>query len=64
MRFVLALLAMVFALAFAPYAAAQLRGHGGPVRAEPFNATLRTMPAEEAVATTARAMKRAFALLG
>src|SRR3954466_2188232 len=33
MRFVLALLAMVFALAFAPYAAAQLRGHGGPVRA-------------------------------
>src|SRR3954463_10351404 len=33
MRFVLALLAMVFAAAFAPYAAAQLRGHGGPVRA-------------------------------
>jgi sugar phosphate isomerase/epimerase len=39
-------------------------GYDGPVRAEPFNATLRTMPAEAAVATTARAMKRAFALLG
>jgi sugar phosphate isomerase/epimerase len=39
-------------------------GYDGPVRAEPFNATLRTMPAEAAVATTARAMKRAFALIG
>jgi sugar phosphate isomerase/epimerase len=39
-------------------------GYDGPVRAEPFNATLRTMPAEAAVAATARAMKRAFALLG
>jgi sugar phosphate isomerase/epimerase len=38
-------------------------GYDGPVRAEPFNATLRTMPAEEAVATTARAMKKAFALI-
>jgi sugar phosphate isomerase/epimerase len=39
-------------------------GYDGPVRAEPFNATLRTMPAEMAVATTARAMKKAFALIG
>jgi sugar phosphate isomerase/epimerase len=39
-------------------------GYDGPVRAEPFNSTLRTMPAEMAVATTARAMKRAFALIG
>jgi sugar phosphate isomerase/epimerase len=39
-------------------------GYDGPVRAEPFNATLRTLPAEEAVAATARAMKRAFALMG
>jgi sugar phosphate isomerase/epimerase len=38
-------------------------GYDGPVRAEPFNATLRTMPADDAVATTARAMKRAFNLL-
>lgn len=39
-------------------------GYDGPVRAEPFNATLRMLPAEEAVAATARAMKRAFALIG
>jgi sugar phosphate isomerase/epimerase len=39
-------------------------GYDGPVRAEPFNSTLRTMPPELAVATTARAMKRAFALIG
>lgn len=39
-------------------------GYDGPVRAEPFNATLRTLPAEEAVAATAKAMKTAFALLG
>jgi sugar phosphate isomerase/epimerase len=39
-------------------------GYDGPVRAEPFNATLRTMPPEMAVATTARAMKKAFALIG
>ena len=38
-------------------------GYDGPVRAEPFNATLRTLPAEAAVAATARAMKRAFALV-
>jgi sugar phosphate isomerase/epimerase len=38
-------------------------GYDGPVRAEPFNATLRTLPPGEAVAATARAMKRAFALI-
>jgi sugar phosphate isomerase/epimerase len=38
-------------------------GYDGPVRAEPFNATLRTLPAEVAVAATARAMRQAFALL-
>lgn len=38
-------------------------GYDGPVRAEPFNAALRKMPAEKAVATTAAAMKKAFALI-
>jgi sugar phosphate isomerase/epimerase len=38
-------------------------GYDGPVRAEPFNEAVRQMPREEAVATTARAMKKAFALL-
>jgi sugar phosphate isomerase/epimerase len=38
-------------------------GYDGPARAEPFNATLRTLPPEAAVAATARAMKQAFALL-
>jgi sugar phosphate isomerase/epimerase len=38
-------------------------GYDGPVRAEPFNATLRTLPVEAAVAATARAMRQAFALL-
>jgi sugar phosphate isomerase/epimerase len=38
-------------------------GYDGPVRAEPFNATLRTLPAEAAVAATARAMKQAFSLM-
>ena len=38
-------------------------GYDGPVRAEPFNATVRTLPAEAAVAATARAMRQAFALL-
>lgn len=38
-------------------------GYDGPVRAEPFKAELREMPAEQAVATTARAMKAAFALV-
>ncbi len=36
-------------------------GYDGPVRAEPFNAALRKLPAEEAVAATANAMKAAFA---
>jgi sugar phosphate isomerase/epimerase len=38
-------------------------GYDGPVRAEPFNAALRRLPKEEAVAATARAMKKAFALI-
>ena len=38
-------------------------GFDGPVRAEPFNAALRKLPPEEAVAKTAAAMKQAFALL-
>jgi sugar phosphate isomerase/epimerase len=43
--------------------ALQAIGYDGPVRAEPFNATLRSMPPDAAVAATARAMKRAFALI-
>lgn len=38
-------------------------GYDGPVRAEPFNAALRELPPEQAVAATAKAMKKAFALL-
>jgi sugar phosphate isomerase/epimerase len=38
-------------------------GYDGPVRAEPFNDGVRKMPPEEAVAATARAMKKAFAVL-
>lgn len=38
-------------------------GYDGPVRAEPFNEALRKMPREDAVAATAGAMKRAFALI-
>jgi sugar phosphate isomerase/epimerase len=38
-------------------------GYDGPVRAEPFNAALRAMPPEEAVAATAAALRKAFALL-
>jgi sugar phosphate isomerase/epimerase len=37
-------------------------GYDGPVHAEPFNAALRALPREEAVAATAAAMKKAFAL--
>lgn len=40
-----------------------LLGYDGPVRAEPFNAILRKMPPEKAVAATATAMKKAFALI-
>jgi sugar phosphate isomerase/epimerase len=43
--------------------ALQRMGYDGPVRAEPFNAALRKLPREEAVAATARAMKKAFALI-
>lgn len=39
-------------------------GYDGPVRAEPFKADLRKLPADEAVARTAAAMKKAFALIG
>ncbi len=35
-------------------------GYDGPVRAEPFNAALRKLPGDEAVAATAAAMKKAF----
>jgi len=38
-------------------------GYDGPVRAEPFNKKLNAMPAEQAVAATAAAMKKAFALV-
>jgi sugar phosphate isomerase/epimerase len=38
-------------------------GYDGPVRAEPFNEAVRRLPREEAVAATALAMKKAFALL-
>jgi sugar phosphate isomerase/epimerase len=38
-------------------------GYDGPIRAEPFKAELRRMPAEEAVAMTAKSMKKAFALV-
>jgi sugar phosphate isomerase/epimerase len=38
-------------------------GYDGPVRAEPFNKALNEKPREEAVATTASAMKRAMALV-
>jgi sugar phosphate isomerase/epimerase len=38
-------------------------GYDGPVRAEPFNKTLAALPKVEAVAATAAAMKKAFALL-
>ena len=38
-------------------------GYDGPVRAEPFNAELRKLPKEEAVAATAKAMKKAFAMI-
>jgi hypothetical protein len=38
-------------------------GYDGPVRAEPFNKTLNAMDNEPAVAATAAAMKKAFALV-
>lgn len=39
-------------------------GYDGPVRAEPFSEALRKVRPEEALAATAAAMKRAFALIG
>lgn len=39
-------------------------GYDGPVRAEPFRASLNKLPKEYAIATTATAMKKAFALIG
>jgi hypothetical protein len=38
-------------------------GYDGPVRAEPFNADLRRLSAEEAVDQTAKAMKRAIEIV-
>lgn len=38
-------------------------GYDGPIRAEPFSRALRQLPDEEAVAATAAAMKKAFALV-
>ena len=38
-------------------------GYDGPAAAEPFNAALRALPADEALAKTADAMKKAFALI-
>jgi sugar phosphate isomerase/epimerase len=38
-------------------------GYDGPAAAEPFNADLRAMPPEQALAKTAAAMKKAFALI-
>ena len=38
--------------------------YDGPIRAEPFNQTLNEMDDETAVAATAKAMRRAFALVG
>jgi sugar phosphate isomerase/epimerase len=39
-------------------------GYDGPVRAEPFKADLRALPKDQAVAVAAKAMKKAFALIG
>ncbi|MCR4415253.1 MAG: sugar phosphate isomerase/epimerase [Thermoguttaceae bacterium] len=38
-------------------------GYDGPIRAEPFNKALRSLPAPQALAATAAAMKKAFALV-
>lgn len=39
-------------------------GYDGPVRVEPFNATLNKLPKDEACAAAAAALKKAFALIG
>ncbi|MDX1984288.1 MAG: sugar phosphate isomerase/epimerase family protein [Bryobacteraceae bacterium] len=38
-------------------------GYDGPVRPEPFNAELRKLPRDQALAVTAEAMRKAFALI-
>jgi sugar phosphate isomerase/epimerase len=38
-------------------------GYDGPVRAEPFNQTLRELPADDAAAATAKAIRKAFAMI-
>jgi sugar phosphate isomerase/epimerase len=38
-------------------------GYGGPIQAEPFNASLRAMPLDQACASASSAMKRAFSLM-
>lgn len=43
--------------------ALQSIGYDGPVRAEPFNAALRQMPRDEALARTIQAMRQAFELI-
>ncbi len=43
--------------------ALQEMGFDGPVRPEPFNAELRKMPRDQALAVTLEAMKKAFALI-
>jgi predicted xylose isomerase-like sugar epimerase len=40
--------------------ALQTVGYDGPVRPEPFNAALRAMPKEQALAATIAAMRKAF----
>jgi sugar phosphate isomerase/epimerase len=39
-------------------------GYDGPVRAEPFNEAVRKLPANEAAAATAAAMRKAFGMVG
>jgi sugar phosphate isomerase/epimerase len=43
--------------------ALQAIGYDGPVRPEPFNAALRAMPRDQALAVTAEAMRKAFAFI-
>jgi len=38
-------------------------GYGGPIQAEPFNATLRALPLDEACASASSAMKKALSLM-
>lgn len=43
--------------------ALQRIGYDGPIRCEPFNAALRALPRDEALAAVAQSMKKAFALI-